>query len=186
MLGYRPTIASIQPKPRSRIWPARTLKPGFVVPAEYKSPRIPSKVHAVGKYAKKFGCCQCVRPVICVMSRINAPGTFRCIRAHLGQSASDNHLRYPENSLQSQGHLLKRNTTGSMVSCSRCMICIFTWNEIPEVSRSYLGHDWSLLERIVILAYPIDGLVACLPKPATYIVRALPKDNSMRRTPRCP
>jgi len=38
------------------------LKPGFETLERYKSPSIPSKVHAVGKYAKKEGCCQCVIP----------------------------------------------------------------------------------------------------------------------------
>ena len=39
-----------------------TLKPGLAVLEDSKSPSIPSKVLAVGKYAKKDGCCQCVKP----------------------------------------------------------------------------------------------------------------------------
>lgn len=41
----------------------RTLKPGFDVLEDRRSPRMPSNVHAVGKYAKKEGCCQCVKPI---------------------------------------------------------------------------------------------------------------------------
>jgi hypothetical protein len=41
----------------------RTLKPGLVVLEEYSSPKIPSNVQAVGKYAKKEGCCQWVNPI---------------------------------------------------------------------------------------------------------------------------
>src|SRR5258708_22427636 len=47
-----------QLKPTSK----RTLKPGLAVLEDSKSPSIPSKVLAVGKYAKKDGCCQCVKP----------------------------------------------------------------------------------------------------------------------------
>ena len=39
-----------------------TLKPGLAVLVEYKSPSMPSKVFAVGKYAKKEGCCHIVKP----------------------------------------------------------------------------------------------------------------------------
>ena len=39
-----------------------TLKPGLETLEEYRSPMMPSKLQAVGKYAKKLGCCQCVRP----------------------------------------------------------------------------------------------------------------------------
>ena len=34
------------------------MNPGFVALVAYSSPRMPSNVHAVGKNAKKDGCCQ--------------------------------------------------------------------------------------------------------------------------------
>ena len=47
-------------KERKRL---RTLNPGLAVLEEYSSPMMPSNVHAVGKYAKKAGCCHIVRPI---------------------------------------------------------------------------------------------------------------------------
>ena len=51
-----------QPREQSIREGTRTLKPGFIAVAAYKSPMMLSRVPAAGKYAKKEGCCQCMTP----------------------------------------------------------------------------------------------------------------------------
>ena len=57
-----PTVLKVQMKVLAEATRNLTLNPGLHALEAYRSAIIPSNVLAVGKNAKKFGCCQCVRP----------------------------------------------------------------------------------------------------------------------------
>lgn len=102
MQDYRPTRYGIcypeKPWKKKQLF---TLKPGLQVLLEYKSPSIPSKVHAVGKYAKKDGCCQCVRP-----ANVQVDLAEVRPRTYLAISTPDNHQRSAESLRRSLERML--------------------------------------------------------------------------------
>lgn len=40
-----------------------------------------------------------------------------------------------------------------------------TWERVDEVSGLDLGHNWAILERCIVVANSVDGLVSGLAKP---------------------